>query len=176
MMTAEQSPSIRLPSSPLKRKITARAAIFFKINRGVDRLSSLYQGADALGAQHFADFLAILKHAHGLEIGLERPRGSFIGPGAIATEGRFLSAMCTLSHNSTSLSDHSYRRDRRAPSRLTAAQCYHKSLSQASQESGNTTAFSKSRSVPLTSGYNRRSYSRSPKGAGNGNFGFARWI
>lgn len=135
MIITRQPLSPELTSCRLKRKIAASAAIFFISKSLADLLRSLYHRANAFGAQHFAHLLAVLKHTHRLQIRFERPRGSLIGPWTIATEGRFLTAMCTLSHNSTSLFDQSFRCEDMYASRLTAAQVYHKSLSQASRDS-----------------------------------------
>jgi hypothetical protein len=104
--------SLGLQFDLVKRKITVLAAIFFRISLMMGRLSGFNQRANALSTQHFADFLAILKNTYGLEIGLERPRSRLIGPRTIATEGRFLTTMCTLSHNSTSLYNQSHHREK----------------------------------------------------------------
>jgi hypothetical protein len=61
-------------------------------------LRSFHQRADALGAQNLPDFVTTFDNTDGLQVGPERPLGGFLGPRAVATEGRFLTTMCTLSH------------------------------------------------------------------------------
>ena len=65
-------------------------------------LSSLHQGADALGAQNISHHASIFLNADRLQIGPEGPASRFLGPGTVATERRRFSTMRTLSHNATS--------------------------------------------------------------------------
>jgi len=94
-----------------KEKITACAAISSQLLSKTGILSRFHHGANALGAKHFTNHLAVLKDADGLEIGFEGTLSGLIRPWTIATEGCFLTTMCTFSHNSTSLVDRSYHRE-----------------------------------------------------------------
>lgn len=64
----------------------------------IQDLSGLYQGADALGAQHLANFTPTFQHSNRLQVGPESPRSCLLGPWAVLTEGRLLATICTLSH------------------------------------------------------------------------------
>jgi hypothetical protein len=93
----------------IDKKITAGAAIFFLRKEMLNRLSGLYQSADAFGAQNLADFAPILVNTDGLQIRAEGSRSRFFRPRTVATEGRFLSTICTGSHYSFSFPAYGYK-------------------------------------------------------------------
>lgn len=68
-----------------------------------EQSAGLHQRTDALGAQYFADLLAIFVDRDGLKVGFEGTWSSLFGPRAITSESSFFSTMSTLSHNSSSL-------------------------------------------------------------------------
>jgi hypothetical protein len=59
-----------------------------------------YQGADALGAQHFTHHSTIFHHADRLEVRAKSPLSGLLRPRTVETKGCFLTAMCTFSHSS----------------------------------------------------------------------------
>lgn len=89
----------------IKQKITAYTAIFIGRNLVDPRSGRFNNCANALGAQHLTHLLTILINRDGLKIGFEGTRRRFLRPRAVASKSSFLAAMCTLSHNFTSLLD-----------------------------------------------------------------------
>ncbi len=122
----------------IKQKITAHTAIFVGKNTVNSRSGRFNNCANALGAQHLTHLLTILINRNGLKVWSEGTRGRFLRPRAVASKSGFLTAMCTLSHNYTSLLDNIYTGNSQTYDKfnsanarvllpwLTAVQSYHK--------------------------------------------------
>lgn len=67
------------------------------------RSGSLNQRPNALGAEHLAHLFPIFIHCNSLKVRFEGAWCRLFRPGAISSEGGFLTAMGAFSHNSTSL-------------------------------------------------------------------------
>jgi serine/threonine-protein kinase len=82
----------------VKIKITVMTAIFSTDERKTMISGGLNQRADALGAQHFADFSPIFVNRDGLQIRAESTPGRLLGPRAIFSKSRCFPATFTLCH------------------------------------------------------------------------------
>lgn len=82
------------------------------IGTKLDLCFGFHQGANALGAQHFAHHASIFHDMDGLKVGAKGPLSSLLRPWTIETKGGLLTAMSTLSHSSLIPFQRSKRRSR----------------------------------------------------------------
>jgi hypothetical protein len=86
----------------------SRPAPRFSSKRRYVRSARLDQRADALSAQHFANFAPVFIYANRLQVWAKSPATGFLRPGTVVTKSRLFPAMRTCSHNNTSFAIYPY--------------------------------------------------------------------